>query len=166
MYIVTWGLTAGIAEPEKQPLLGNCYVNMQQYQSHRWTTSQLAKWRNCWKRCFLRGQCRKLYRKAIWTSPVSLQSAGSQSMRLAWAGHQPARTWARKKRIVRRWKQRDWEHWSVFVAVSCDIDASQRGRKPLNTEAGTRCQAAPSEGIEYFVRAVVICYVCRSIHLL
>jgi hypothetical protein len=38
---MTWGLTARIAEPEKEPLLGNSCVNKQQYQSHR-KTSELA----------------------------------------------------------------------------------------------------------------------------
>jgi hypothetical protein len=35
IHMVTWRFTARIADPEKQPLLGNGCVNMQQYQSHR-----------------------------------------------------------------------------------------------------------------------------------
>jgi hypothetical protein len=33
-YIVIWGLTAKIKEPEEQPLLGNNFLSTQQYQRH------------------------------------------------------------------------------------------------------------------------------------
>jgi hypothetical protein len=58
--------------------------------------------------------------RAIWEGRLDKHRESavcSESMRLAWDGRQPPRTWSRKQRNVRRWKQRDWEHRSV-----CDSD--------------------------------------------
>jgi hypothetical protein len=73
------------------------------------------------------------------------------------------RGWTQKHRNVCCWNQCDGEHWSVCLCevVSCETDASQRGRK-----LRSRCQAAPGEDTKNFVRAAVICYVCRSVNLL
>jgi hypothetical protein len=52
------------------------------------------------------------------------------------------------------------ENTGLCVVVSCEIDDkdNQRGRK-----LRIRCRTAPSEDIEEFVRAAVICYACRSV---
>jgi hypothetical protein len=69
-------------------------------------------------------------------------------------------------------------YWSIDRRSQCDFDfslqwvwvrgwremvASQRGWKPLNTEAEIRCQETANEDIEDFVRAVMICYACRLV---
>jgi hypothetical protein len=59
------------------------------------------------------------------------------------------------------------ENTGLCVVVSCETDARQRGRKPLNTEAeDPLLLAAPREDTEEFVHAAMMCCVCRSVNLL
>jgi hypothetical protein len=58
------------------------------------------------------------------------------------------------------------ENTGLCVVVSCEIGASQRGRRPFNKEAEGPLPGSASEDVEDFVRAVMICYVCRFVNLL
>jgi hypothetical protein len=92
---VTWGLTARIAEPEKQPLLGN------ETAGNNGGTVGGGVF------CAVRA-------KTIGRPSEQAHLVCSDGMRLAWDGHQPARTWARKKVNVCHYvQQNDWEHWPV-----------------------------------------------------
>jgi hypothetical protein len=60
---------------------------------HRCNRRNAQKWRNCWRRRSLCGPSRDFIRGQLKEVPAE---ASGQSMRLAWDGRKPARTWARK----------------------------------------------------------------------
>jgi hypothetical protein len=111
--IVTWCLKGEIAEPERWPLLRNGSANtpiarqwpsLVMWSQQRETTETVFPMESV-LRIFNEDQLHVLN---SWESAVC-----SESMRVAWDGRQPARTWAWKKWNVSRWKQHDWEHSSV-----------------------------------------------------